>query len=183
MENAINVTEQLNKFDINVSKGRQRAIMAIGDLISTSTDPLATANSVILAFGGNEELSFPEARIKAKAFVERAVTYLDKFDPELAAEYAEAKIVELKGKLPEFKKEVEMSHEEMANSVDTPKRGRPSTKTSSGSNLKADALAICEANSSLSNAQLAGMISKQLEITYANAYYYSSRVFRRSKAS
>ncbi|NDE17384.1 hypothetical protein EBZ80_20880, partial [bacterium] len=73
--------------------------------------------------------------------------------------------------------------EAIANPVEAPKRGRPATKTATGSNLKADALAICNANASLSNAQLAGMIAKQLEITYANAYYYSSRVFRRSKAS
>lgn len=41
------------------------------------------------------------------------------------------------------------------------------------------ALRICEANSEMNNGQLARLIAKELEITYANAYFYSSRVFKR----
>jgi len=58
-------------------------------------------------------------------------------------------------------------------------KGRKSTVMSDGKSKKESALAICKANSSLENAALAGMIQKELKITYANAYYYSSRVFKR----
>lgn len=44
---------------------------------------------------------------------------------------------------------------------------------------KVAALRIFEANGDKGNGAVAKMISEQLEITYANAYYYVTRVFKR----
>ena len=52
------------------------------------------------------------------------------------------------------------------------KRGRPQSK------FKEQALKICSDNASLTNAQLAQLIQKQLGLTYSHSYYFSSRVFR-----
>lgn len=42
------------------------------------------------------------------------------------------------------------------------------------------ALRICDANSSMNKGQLAKLIASELEITYANAYFYSSRVWKKA---
>lgn len=171
----------LKKFDIDPKHGVQRAIQTVGEMISTAPDPLSVANSVLVALGGAEELSFPEARIKAKALVQRAVEDGEQFDSEKALKFAEAKVVELVRKQPELKVEVDNAKNQPVKAVG--KRGRPATRTASGESLKDKALKICADNASLTNAQLAQMISRELSISYSNSYYYSSRVFVRSKAS
>ena len=173
----MNVAKVLKSFDIDPNAGVQRAVMNVGELITQSSDPLSVANSVLVAFGGAEELSFPEARIKAKALVQRAVEDGEQFDSEKALEFAESKVVELVRKQPELKVEVESAKTQPAKAAG--KRGRPGTKTADGSSLKEKALAICKANATLTNAQLAQLISKELKLTYSNSYYYSSRVFSR----
>jgi len=166
--------QALKKFDIDPKAGKQRAIQAIGEMIQTAPDPLSMANSVIVELGGAEVLDFPTARITAKALVEQAVEAGDTFNPEAAQAYATEKVAKLRGQQPEvFTKTA-------ADAASAPKRrGRPGTKTADGSSLKEKALAICKANASLSNAQLAQMIQKELDISYSNSYYYSSRVFKR----
>lgn len=46
-------------------------------------------------------------------------------------------------------------------------------------NKKVAALNLFEANKDKGNGEIAQLISKELEITYANAYYYVTRVFKR----
>lgn len=163
--------QALKKFDIDPKAGKQRAIQAVGEMIQTAPDPLSMANSVIVELGGAELLDFPTARITAKAFVEQAVEQGSKFDPEAAQTYAAEKVAKLRGEQPEaFAKTV-------VDAAAAPKkRGRPATN---GGDLKKKALEICEANKSLTNGEIAQMVQKQLDITYSNAYYYVSRVFKR----
>jgi len=54
-----------------------------------------------------------------------------------------------------------------------------STKGPRTNDKKAAALRVFEANKDKGNGAIAKMISEQLEITYANAYYYVTRVFKR----
>lgn len=54
----------------------------------------------------------------------------------------------------------------------TPKQPRVNDK-------KAAALRLFEANSDKNSGQVARIIAAELEITYANAYYYVTRVFKR----
>lgn len=163
--------QALKKFDIDPKAGKQRAIQAIGEMIQTAPDPLSMANSVIVELGGAEVLDFPTARITAKALVEQAIEAGDTFNPEAAQAYATEKVAKLRGQQPEvFTKTA-------ADAAAAPKkRGRPATN---GGDLKKKALEICEANKSLTNGEIAQLVQKQLEITYSNAYYYVSRVFKR----
>jgi hypothetical protein len=45
--------------------------------------------------------------------------------------------------------------------------------------IRVAALAIFEANKEKGNGEIAKMISAELKITYANAYYYVTRAFKR----
>lgn len=58
----------------------------------------------------------------------------------------------------------------------------PPAKPAKVNDKRVAALKICEANAEKNNGALARMISEQLGITYANAYFYSSRVFKRTAA-
>jgi len=53
------------------------------------------------------------------------------------------------------------------------------TKEPKVNDKKVAALRIFESNTDKGNGTVAKMISEQLEITYANAYYYVTRVFKR----
>jgi hypothetical protein len=176
----MDVSATLKKFDIDPSLGKTRAIQAVGEMITEATDPLSMANAVIVGLGGQDMLSFPEARITAKALIERAVEDKDQFNTDEAMHYAQEKVQKLLKKLPELQVEAKQASKAVESGVvQVVKRGRPETKTKDGASLKQKALAICGANSDCTNAQLAQMIQKELGITYSNAYYYSSRVYKR----
>ena len=51
-------------------------------------------------------------------------------------------------------------------------------KERSASDKRAKALAIWKANPQLGAGECAKLIAKELGITYSNAYYYTSRVFK-----
>lgn len=164
----VNVEKVLEKAGVSKKLGVQRAVQATGDKIMNAADPLAVANSIVVGLGGKAQEDFPTARIMAKTMVAEAVDS-PVFVPEQAAKNATAKVAKLK--------ETSKYLFEGANADATPKkRGRPATN---GGDLKKKALEICEANKSLTNGEIAQMIQKQLDITYSNAYYYVSRVFKR----
>lgn len=56
---------------------------------------------------------------------------------------------------------------------------RESVKSSTKDGKKVAALKLFEANVDKGNGEIARLIAKELEITYANAYYYVTRVFKR----
>ena len=178
---SINVQAALREIDVDPRKGVIRAIQIVGQNIKESSDPMGYANAVITSLGGVDQFDFPSARIMAKALVERAVSG-DAYVAEEAVKYAEDKIEKLRSDVKtaflfvEAKKDVDP---ETGEQLPAKQKGRKSTVMSDGKSKKEAALAICKANSSLANAALAGMIQKELNITYANAYYYSSRVFKR----
>lgn len=55
----------------------------------------------------------------------------------------------------------------------------PTKISSTKEGKKVAALKLFEANADKGNGEIARLISKELEITYANAYYYVTRVFKR----
>jgi len=180
---SINVQAALKEIDVDPRKGVIRAIQMVGQNIRESSDPMGYANAVITSLGGVDQYDFPTARIMAKALVEKAVSG-DKYIPEEAVKYAEDKIEALRSDVKtaflfaEDKKDVFVDPE-TGEQKPAKQKGRKSQVMSDGKSKKEAALAICKQNSSLENAALAGMIQKELKITYANAYYYSSRVFKR----
>lgn len=57
---------------------------------------------------------------------------------------------------------------------------KPAIKEVKVNDKRVAALRICDANSSMNKGQLAKLIASELEITYANAYFYSSRVWKKA---
>lgn len=172
----VNVAAALKEIDVDPRRGVVRAVQTVGENIAESTDPLGYANAVIQSLGGQEQLDFPTARIMAKSLVEQAVSG-DKFDPKTALKAAEQKVAKLRT-------EQAWSFTGTAAPTadgETPvvQKGRKSAVLSDGKSKKAAALKLCADNASLDNGALASLIAKELAITYANAYYYVSRVWKR----
>jgi len=173
MNAVIDVDKALANAGVVRKKGLVRGVQDVGTKIGESRDPLATANAVIASLGGQAEADAPTARIKAKALVVEALENKD-FDPAIASAKAEKKVKDLK------KSDGYLFVQDEAATATPKKRGRPA----SGSK-KADAKAIYDANKGLTDGEIAQTIAKKLGITYSNAYYYCTRVFRDavSKAS
>jgi len=179
----VNAIQALKSFDIDPEYGATRSVQVIGEMIQKSSDPLGMANSVIHSLGGADVPSLPEARITAKALVEQAVVKGIEYNTEEALEYAKLKLERMKKDASFIFARQEQSTETPTTPVKTNekkvktqnpdgKRGRPQSK------FKEQALKICSDNASLTNAQLAQLIQKQLGLTYSHSYYFSSRVFR-----
>ncbi len=144
------------------------AIKQIGDTIDDSRDPLALSNSIINQLGGIDQYDLTSAKIIAKALIEQAMVQ-DQYDTTKASEIAESKLEKIRKEMPY----VFTKAEEEADA-------QPAKQQSSSSNdKKAKAEVIFKANKQLSNGDIAKLIQKELNITYANAYYYASRVFKR----
>lgn len=143
------------------------AIKQIGDTIDESRDPLSLSNSIINQLGGVDQYDIVSAKIIAKALIEQAMVQ-DPYDSEQATKVAESKLEKIRKDMPY----VFVKPEEESVSEPTPKQAAVVDK-------KARAQAIFNANKSLTNGEIAKLIQDDLKITYANAYYYVSRVFKR----
>ena len=95
----------------------------------------------------------------------------------VAFQYAESKVEQLEKTSPFLFVET-VTNPETGEQVEPKKKGRKSA-----GNKKELALKMCDDNSKLENGPLAGMIAKNLSISYANAFYYVSRVWKRPTAS
>lgn len=63
--------------------------------------------------------------------------------------------------------------------IESTTKTNPTKISSTKEGKKVAALKLFEANTDKGNGEIARLISKELEITYANAYYYVTRVFKR----
>lgn len=63
--------------------------------------------------------------------------------------------------------------------IESTTKTNPAKISSTKEGKKVAALKLFEANTDKGNGEIARLISKELEITYANAYYYVTRVFKR----
>ena len=162
----------LKQLSVDPRAGRIRAVQAVGEQIMSNSNPIGFANTWIVKMGGVPQQDFPTARIILKSLVEQAVSG-DAYCPEKAMVIAGEKVEKLRKDLPWC---LEQSATSMTSTLSVTKPKRVAKKNG---DLKEKALKICRENSSLSNGDLAKIIQNELSITYANAYYYSSRVFKR----
>lgn len=168
----MNVQQVLKQINIDPRAGKLRAVQDVGERIMADSEPLRYANTLIQKLGGVAQQDFPTARIIAKALVEQACSG-DKYDTDAAMQYAIEKVAKLRRDLPFVFAEKGDSD---TGSLSAPAKPK---KTRGGGDKKTQALEICEANSTLTNGQLAKLIEKEMGISYANAHYYASRVFKR----
>lgn len=165
----------LTKFGVRSTDGMFEAVQHVREYIEQGgsiEERHNRANTVIERLGGVSEVVPDVARVVAKYMVGQ---FMQKhpIDQDLARKKTES----LLGPNAYLWREelIEQSTRPVLQTY-TPKTTRRKGKNNTKA---AAALEICKENSTLSNAELAKMIAKQLKITYANAYYYASRVFKR----
>jgi hypothetical protein len=165
----VDVQSVFKKYNINPNGSIHRSIEGIGTDISESSDPLVKSNQIICKLGGTAIGNSTEASITAKCMVEQAILFTLQgrtFDPKQAMEHAAIKIADMKVKYPYFF----VMEESSMDAVMKSKRG--------SDDKKARALEIFEANRGKKASDVAKLIQVELGITFANAYYYVSRVFK-----
>lgn len=159
----------LEKLGLQPSMSVSRAISKIGLDISESNDPLRAANKIITALNGLPVANPIHADIIAKALIEQAVIFGDSYSAEKAMAVANEKYDKIKRTMP---------YVFAGSSEDpTPKRN-VEVKEKRGGDKKVRALEIFNREKGKPNGEIAKMIAAELEITYANAYYYVTRVFK-----
>lgn len=157
---------------VNPNGSINRNIQNVSNYISESTNPHARANEIIKRLGGTHCLDSAEASIIAKVMVERAIAATVQkveYDPAQAMVVAKDKVAEMREKLPY----IFVMKENPVTAATTTQ-----TSASSANDKKARALAIFEANRGKKPSDIAKLIQVELGITFANAYYYVSRVFK-----
>lgn len=167
----MNVTPVLKKLGIDPSMSVHRAIHEVGIIVNDAPNRLQEANKIIQSLGAPRVLREERiAEIVAKGLVEQAVIDPMNFDPEKAMAIANQKYEKILSLYPYV-----LKHD-----VKVPSPSKPGKRASRKNNdKKARAEELFNANKEKSNGDIAKLISTELEITYANAYYYVSRVFKR----
>lgn len=172
MNTIVNAKEILTSYGIK-SDSVVKAIQQVGEDIGLSSDPLGYANSIISDLGGSDQYDLASARIMAKAMVEQAIVQ-DEYNTGNATKIAEAKLEKIRTNMPYVFVETESTSGESSSSTSFKPVKQPRSN-----DKKAVAKGIFDANKDKTNGEIAQLIQKELKITYANAYYYVSRVFKR----
>lgn len=159
----MDVQSVFKKYDIDPNASVIRAVQKVGDRITDAPDPSAMSNQIIKQLGGKYVVGTVDATIIAKALMEQAIINKANYNPEAALVVAEGKLSIMKIKHPYMFVMKESEMEAVAKPVN---------------DKKARALAIFEANRDKKPSDVAKLIQVELGITFANAYYYVSRVFK-----
>lgn len=159
----MDVQSVFKKYDIDSNASVIRAIQKVGDRITDALDPSAMSNQIIKQLGGKYVVGSVDAAIIAKALMEQAVINKTNYIPEAALQIAEEKLSVMKIKYPYMFVMKESEMEAAAKPVN---------------DKKARALVIFEANRGKTPSDIAKLIQVDLGISFANAYYYVSRVFK-----
>lgn len=173
----MNATEILEKLHIPSNQTVHHAIAKVGELIDCTGHPLSKANSIIKEFGGDQTDNIVRARLLAKALVEQAFYARDKFDT-INVINAVRKVEQVSIKMPYI-----YCTSEIVKKAEKPKtittKNNVVRASKSNNDKKSRALEIFSSlEPTLSAAEKSKIIAEKLEITFANAYYYVTRVFK-----
>jgi hypothetical protein len=152
--------ELLRKNDIPFNQTVHHAIARTGDVIDNAGYPLGKANFLIKQLGGQEVDNIVVAKLLAKSLIEQVYIQKDDYDGEVAITVAKAKVDKILHNSPYILQTCEP------------------VSTTPISDKKAAACAIFDRMQGSTSGQIAKVIQNELKITYANAYYYVSRVFK-----
>ena len=156
---------------LNLEQGMSvtRALTAAGDFFATFSNPAKGPNGIIQMLGGKPLSNAVEADIVAKALIEQAVVLGEQFELQAAMVIAQAKLTKIRATMPYA-----------FAGADTPVVAEKAAKRSErGGDKKVRARVVFDREQGKSSGQIAKIISTELGISYANAYYYVSRVFNK----
>lgn len=146
------------------------SVQIIGSKVLESSDPLTTANRIIMNLGGSPLTNPIDARIMAQALCEQMIVQKEAYDTTKAISIATGKLNNIRTTMP-F---IFATKESIVNTA-TADGKRASRKSN---DKKAKAFEIFEQNRDKKESDIAKLIQTQLGITFANAYYYVNRVFK-----
>lgn len=160
----------LGKLGLEPGMSVTRALTQVGLVINESNQRSVTnANRIIKSLGGEPETHPVAADIVAKALIEQAVLSGSYYDQEAAIKVAQEKLAKIRLTMPYAFAQ--------ANDKDSqPTRARK--MSSGGGDKKERARVIFEREAGKPAGAVAKIIATEIDITYANAYYYVSRVFK-----
>jgi hypothetical protein len=176
----LNLSSFFQKHKIDPSECKFRTISTVSDQITASKDPFNTSNRIISDLGLKPLTNLVDSRIMALALVEYAIDNKTNFVIDQAEVAAKAKLTKIVADMP-FLYNVKENFRMEAVTVNGQvgykqvKRGRPSN-----ADKKEKALAIFQANKEKKPSDIAKLIQVEIGITFANAYYYVSRVFSKN---
>lgn len=164
----------LSKLRIRPTDSVNAAVRQVRDVLEESSDKLMAANKIIVSLGSRPVTNIVMSDILAKALVEQALIQGEKFNPEKAAAAAMDKYNWIAQKHPYIFAGTEQSSSSsefsgLVGGIKSSKRG---------TDKKTQAHAIYMREKEKKTAEIAKIISEEMDITYANAYYYVSRVFK-----
>jgi len=168
----IDAPAALKKLNLQPGMSVIRAISKIGLEISESSNQLEAANRIITLFGGTPVSKPVQADIIAKSLVEYAVTNSEYYMAD------EAMVVAL-GIYRKIEKTMPYVFAGTTETQSAPREG--AAKPPKVNDVKALALEIYNREKGKSGSEIAKVIAAELDITFANAYYYVGRVFSKYK--
>jgi hypothetical protein len=139
--------------------------------VRASSNQLNFCNKFLKEFGCSSYENRVDAEIAAKAVIERVLMQQDEFNTADAMDHARSRIAQLRERMPEL-----WASSEIEEIVDG-KVKRTTVKKGRKSDVKEKAREIYEANKQRDKKDIILLMSKELNITKANASYYVSRVF------
>lgn len=163
-----------------------RAIQRAQEIISKANDPLAAANKIITAFGCTAVIDPNQARILAKGLAEQVVTQGLDYDPVKAMKIVAERYIKIERTMPWlFAGTAENKTPVTGIQVGSSTSHKKVAKPKRGGDKKERALVIFNtyAGKNIADSDVAKDIAKQLDITFANAYYYVTRVFKKKYGS
>lgn len=179
----MNADKVLEKYKVDASLSKIRALNELSDMIASRTDQFDFANRIVKDFGVEPLTNFTDAKIMALTLVEQAIEQGSDFDIQKAGEAGKMKIEKISTTMPYLyyvKGNVVMEGTNLvggslAKVIKASFKGKSSSKSS---DKKEKARAIFDANKDKKPSDIAKLIQVELGITFANAYYYVSRVFK-----
>lgn len=168
----VDVQSVFKKYKINPERSINRIIQDISSAISDSRDPFVMSNQLIGQLGSTTVQDYSEAPIIAKCLVEQAVV-MKEYDPIAARKIADEKVAAMRAKHSWM-----FASSEKEKTVTSAITGETAKAAKANNDKKAKALAIFEANRGKKASDIARLIQIELDVSFANAYYYVSRVFK-----
>lgn len=162
----------LGKLGLEPGMSVTRALTQVGLIINDGSQRNVTAaNKIIKSLGGEPEAHPVAADIVAKALIEQAVLSGTSYDIDAAKKVAHEKLAKIRQTMPyAFATSNEKDGQSSA--------ARARKASPRGGDKKDRARVIFDRESGKPVGAIAKIIAAEIDITYANAYYYVSRVFK-----
>jgi len=166
----MNAVATLEKMDINVGGSISRALTQFNMLAEQSGNRHSFCNRLIVELGGKTSDKPSVANVIALTFIEQVMKQDGEFDVDAANEAAADKVAQLAAKHPSiFVEGGEIVVQQPVVKKKVARTGNPK---------KEQARLIFEREAGQQQCEIAKIMAKEMKITFANAYYYVTRVFQ-----